>query len=54
MVPLERLSSNIFQELFKMSEEEFGLSSDGQFTMPCDAASMEYIISLIFGHIAKT
>ncbi|KAK3421132.1 hypothetical protein EUGRSUZ_G01829 [Eucalyptus grandis] len=44
MVPLQCLSSNIFQELFKMSKEEFGLSSDGPVTMPCDAASMEYIL----------
>ncbi|KAF8020587.1 hypothetical protein BT93_G1122 [Corymbia citriodora subsp. variegata] len=53
MVPLECLSSNIFQELFKMSEEEFGLSSDGPITMPCDAASMEYIISFVQRHLAK-
>ncbi|KAF8027677.1 hypothetical protein BT93_E0554 [Corymbia citriodora subsp. variegata] len=53
MVPLQCLSSNIFQELFKMSEEEFGLSSDGPITMPCDANSMEYIVSLVQRHIAK-
>ncbi|KAF8027676.1 hypothetical protein BT93_E0553 [Corymbia citriodora subsp. variegata] len=52
-VPLQCLSSNIFQELFKMSEEEFGLSSDGPITMPCDATSMEYIVSLVQRHIAK-
>ncbi|KAL3730942.1 hypothetical protein ACJRO7_027893 [Eucalyptus globulus] len=53
MVPLQCLSSNIFQELFKMSKEEFGLSSDGPVTMPCDAASMEYILSLVQRRIAK-
>ncbi|XP_030461341.1 auxin-responsive protein SAUR68-like [Syzygium oleosum] len=53
MVPLQCLSSNIFLELFKMSEEEFGLSSDGPITMPCDAASMDYIVSLVKRGIAK-
>ncbi|KAF8020682.1 hypothetical protein BT93_G1190 [Corymbia citriodora subsp. variegata] len=53
MVPLECLSSNIFQELFKMSEEEFDLSSDGPITMPCDADSMEDIISLVQRRLAK-
>ncbi|KAK3440656.1 hypothetical protein EUGRSUZ_L01268 [Eucalyptus grandis] len=53
MVPLQCLSSKIFQELFKMSKEEFGLSSDGPVTMPCDAASMEYILSLVQRRIAK-
>ncbi|KAK3421130.1 hypothetical protein EUGRSUZ_L01270 [Eucalyptus grandis] len=53
MIPLQCLSSNIFQELFKMSKEEFGLSSDAPITMPCDAASMEYIVSLVQRCIAK-
>ncbi|KAI6677517.1 hypothetical protein NL676_038313, partial [Syzygium grande] len=44
---------NIFQELFKSSEEEFGLSRDGPITVPCDAASMEYIVSLDRRSIAK-
>ncbi|KAF8027683.1 hypothetical protein BT93_E0560 [Corymbia citriodora subsp. variegata] len=52
-MPLQCLRSYIFQELFKMSEEEFGLSGDGPITMPCDAASMEYIISLVQSCIAK-
>ncbi|KAF8020589.1 hypothetical protein BT93_G1124 [Corymbia citriodora subsp. variegata] len=53
MVPLECLNSNTFQALFKMSEEEFGLSSDGPITMPCDASSLEYMISLVQSSIAK-
>ncbi|XP_030511698.2 protein NRT1/ PTR FAMILY 3.1-like [Rhodamnia argentea] len=44
-IPLQCFRSNIFQELFKMSKEEFGLSGDGPITMPRDAASMEYIVS---------
>ncbi|KAF8024784.1 hypothetical protein BT93_F1842 [Corymbia citriodora subsp. variegata] len=53
MVPLKCLSSNIFQELFKMSKEEFGLSSDGPITMPSDAASMEDITSLVQRRMAN-
>lgn len=47
MVPLKYLSSSIFQELFKMSEDEYGLPSDGPIVLPCDAACMRCIISLI-------
>ncbi|XP_048135591.1 auxin-responsive protein SAUR68-like [Rhodamnia argentea] len=52
-IPLQCLHSNIFQALFMMSEEEFGLSGDGPITMPCDTASMEYIVSLVRRCIAK-
>ncbi|KAJ0963996.1 hypothetical protein J5N97_029118 [Dioscorea zingiberensis] len=41
MVPLAYLDNNIFKELLKISEEEFGLPGDGPITLPCDAASME-------------
>ncbi|KAF8020529.1 hypothetical protein BT93_G1067 [Corymbia citriodora subsp. variegata] len=47
VIPLQCLCSNIFKELFKMSEEQFGLSGDCPITVPCDAASMEYIVSLV-------
>lgn len=53
MIPLPYLCSNIFQMLFEMSEEEFGLSSDGPIIMPCDAAVMEYIVSLFQRGMAK-
>ncbi|KAK3421121.1 hypothetical protein EUGRSUZ_G01816 [Eucalyptus grandis] len=52
-IPLQSLHSNIFEELLKMSEEEFGLSGDGPITVPCDAASMEYIVSLVQRCVAK-
>ncbi|KAF8377737.1 hypothetical protein HHK36_031122 [Tetracentron sinense] len=42
LVPLPYLSSKIFRELFKMSEDEFGLPSDGPITLPCDAVFLEY------------
>jgi Auxin responsive protein len=47
MVPLKYLSSSIFVELLRMSEEEYGLPSDGPIILPCDAVCMESIISLI-------
>ncbi|KAL5701083.1 hypothetical protein ACHQM5_026461 [Ranunculus cassubicifolius] len=45
--PLEYLSNNIVQELFRMSEEEFGLPINGPIVMPCDSSVMEYIASFI-------
>ncbi|KAJ3690829.1 hypothetical protein LUZ61_019993 [Rhynchospora tenuis] len=50
MVPLKYLSSLVFQELFKMSEEEYGLPSDGPIVLPCDAGCMNCIISLMQSH----
>lgn len=45
-IPLEYINCNIFQELLRMSEEEFGLPSNGPLVMPCDSVVMEYIVSL--------
>ncbi|XP_031380426.1 auxin-responsive protein SAUR68-like [Punica granatum] len=53
MVPLSYLQNNIFQELFKMSEDEFGYSRDGPITVPCDAVAMEYVVSLVQRGLAK-
>ncbi|XP_062165097.1 auxin-responsive protein SAUR68-like [Alnus glutinosa] len=47
VVPLACLGSKIFKELFRMSEEEFGLPRDGPITLPCDAAFMDYVISVV-------
>ncbi|KAI3922475.1 hypothetical protein MKX01_006164 [Papaver californicum] len=46
-VPLEFLNNNLFKELFKMSEEEFGLPGDKPITLPCDSIFMEYAISFL-------
>ncbi|KAL5788896.1 hypothetical protein ACOSP7_005845 [Xanthoceras sorbifolium] len=43
VIPLAYLSTDIFQELLKLSEEEFGLSSDEPITLPCDAAFLTCI-----------
>ncbi|KAL6011854.1 hypothetical protein ACLOJK_002320 [Asimina triloba] len=44
MVPLEYLHSFIFQQLLKMSEDVFGLPSDGPITLPCDGVFMEHVV----------
>ncbi|CAL9205079.1 unnamed protein product [Musa hybrid cultivar] len=52
-VPLKYLSSKILRELLRMSEEEFGLPTDGPITLACEAASMDYIIALLRGGITS-
>ncbi|KAM0945341.1 putative small auxin-up RNA [Dioscorea sansibarensis] len=53
MVPLAYLDNNIFKELLRISEEEFGLPANGPITLPCDAASMEYVMSLLRRGVSK-
>ena len=31
----------VYQELLRMSREEFGFANDGMITLPCDASVME-------------
>nr|XP_009760850.1 PREDICTED: auxin-induced protein 6B-like [Nicotiana sylvestris] len=47
VVPLAYLQHEIIGQLLHMSEEEFGLPSDGPITLPCDSIFMNYVISLI-------
>ncbi|XP_060185500.1 auxin-responsive protein SAUR68-like [Lycium barbarum] len=47
VVPLAYLQHEVIRQLLHMSEEEFGLSSDGPITLLCDALFMNYVISLI-------
>ncbi|XP_039139110.1 auxin-responsive protein SAUR68-like [Dioscorea cayenensis subsp. rotundata] len=47
MIPLAYLNNAVFKELLKISEEEFGLPGDGPITLPCDAVSMEYVLSML-------
>jgi len=37
----------VFEELLRMSQEEFGFMSDGRITLPCDASTMEYAMCLL-------
>ncbi|KAG0477823.1 hypothetical protein HPP92_012542 [Vanilla planifolia] len=47
MITLADLTRSLLVVLFKMSEEEFGLPTDGPITLPFDGSSMEYILSLL-------
>ncbi|KAL6011853.1 hypothetical protein ACLOJK_002319 [Asimina triloba] len=49
VVPLAHLSSPIFKEFLRMSEEEFGLPRGGPITFPCDSAFMEHVVSVVKG-----
>ncbi|GFY89773.1 SAUR-like auxin-responsive protein family [Actinidia rufa] len=53
VIPLVYLNNEILRELFRLSEEEFGLPSDGPITLPCDSIFMEYIVSLIQCGVSK-
>ncbi|XP_073355386.1 auxin-responsive protein SAUR36-like [Aegilops tauschii subsp. strangulata] len=47
-VPLAYLSTVVFSELLRMSEEVFGFAgSEGGIKLPCDAMVMEYAMSLL-------
>nr|AGW52148.1 SAUR39 [Populus tomentosa] len=53
VLPLDYLNNEIVKELFNLAEEEFGLTSNGPLTLPCDAVIMEYTITLIQQNVAK-
>ncbi|KAK9690666.1 hypothetical protein RND81_09G145100 [Saponaria officinalis] len=53
MIPLTFLKSEIIQQLFRMAEEEFGLTSDGPITLPCDSNLMEYALSVLERHVTE-
>ncbi|XP_074314634.1 auxin-responsive protein SAUR66-like [Silene latifolia] len=53
MIPLTYLKTDIFRELLRLAEEEFGIASSGPITLPCDSSLMEYIISMIQKHVSK-
>jgi hypothetical protein len=47
-VPLAYLGRRVFEEYLRMSQEEFGFTSDGgRIILPCDAATMEYAMCLL-------
>ncbi|XP_074310379.1 auxin-responsive protein SAUR62-like [Silene latifolia] len=50
MIPLTYLNNEIVKELLRLAEEEFGMTSSGPITLPCDSSFMEYAISMIQRH----
>ena len=53
VVPLDYLNSNVFKELFRLSEEEFGLPGDRPIMLPCDAVFMEQLVVILRRRISK-
>ncbi|XXG71848.1 hypothetical protein AAC387_Pa07g1078 [Persea americana] len=47
VLPLQHLKSPVFIELFRMSEEAFGLTYNGPITLPCDGVFMEHVVELV-------
>ncbi|GAU43994.1 hypothetical protein TSUD_91730 [Trifolium subterraneum] len=47
VIPLKHLTTNVFRELFKWSEEVFGLPTNGPIMLPCDSVFLDYAISLV-------
>ncbi|EMS63513.1 hypothetical protein CFC21_097760 [Triticum aestivum] len=46
-IPIACLRTMIFEELLRMSQEEFGFTSEGRITLPCDTTMMEYVMCLL-------
>ncbi|KAI9182368.1 hypothetical protein LWI28_024658 [Acer negundo] len=53
VLPISYLSNQMFREILRMSEEEFGLPGNGPITLPCDAVFIEYAVSLIQGCVDR-
>ncbi|KAI9180178.1 hypothetical protein LWI28_002037 [Acer negundo] len=52
-VPLEYLSKSVFRELLRMSEEEFGIPTNGPITLPCNRTFLKYVLSLFRGGMSE-
>ena len=53
MIPLACLKSEIFINLLRIAEEEFGLASSGPIMLPCNSNFMEYALTMIQKGVAK-
>ncbi|KAG6474913.1 auxin-responsive protein SAUR64-like [Zingiber officinale] len=53
VVPLAFLTSCIFQELLKVSAEEFGLPGKRPITLACSGVFMEYVVSLLKRSVSR-
>lgn len=52
-IPLEYLKSEIFIELLRIAEEEFGVTSSGPLRLPCDSKFMEYATCVIQRRVSE-
>ncbi|KAK3135117.1 hypothetical protein QOZ80_5BG0414780 [Eleusine coracana subsp. coracana] len=47
-VPLMYLGTDVFSELLRISQEEFGFAGEGgKITLPCDGATMDYLMCFL-------
>ncbi|XP_024995300.1 auxin-responsive protein SAUR64-like [Cynara cardunculus var. scolymus] len=46
VMPLHYLDNNVFLELLRMSEDEFGLPGNGHITLPCDSIAMNHMVDV--------
>ncbi|CAH1414345.1 unnamed protein product [Lactuca virosa] len=46
VMPLHYLENNVFLELLRMSEDEFGLPRNGPITLACDSILMKYLVAV--------
>ncbi|CAO2815695.1 unnamed protein product [Amaranthus hypochondriacus] len=53
MIPLTYLKTEVFTELFKMAEEEFGITASGPIMLPCDSSFLEYATSMTQRQVDK-
>ncbi|XP_071688827.1 auxin-responsive protein SAUR68-like [Rutidosis leptorrhynchoides] len=53
VIPLHYLNNNIFRELLKMSEDEFGLPKNGPITLACDSSLMNYLVYVFERDLTK-
>lgn len=53
VIPLHYLNTNIFRELLRMSEDEFGLPTDGPIVLLCDSTLMCYLINMFERGLTK-
>lgn len=53
VIPLHYLNNNIFRELLKMSEDEFGLPTNRPITLPCDSSLMNYLVCVFERALTK-
>ncbi|XP_071700867.1 auxin-responsive protein SAUR64-like [Rutidosis leptorrhynchoides] len=53
VIPLRYLNTNIFRELLRISEDEFGLPNNGPITLFCDSSLMTYLINIVDRGLTK-
>ncbi|KVI04031.1 hypothetical protein Ccrd_017667 [Cynara cardunculus var. scolymus] len=53
VIPLWYLNTDVFKELLRMSEDEFGLPTDGPITLVCDSMLLSYLINVFERGLTK-